>query len=192
VDEAKKCNGSVLTPRDEPTEAELVRRAIEGDPEAFARLYDANVDRVYRYLLSRLGAPAMAEDLTSVVFLKAWTRLHQYRPGSRPFVAWLFRVAHNAMVDEIRRERRETDLLPGQPAAADPVRQAEERLRAAEVRRAMTNLTEDQRQVLELRFFAGLNTKEIARHTGKREGAIRALQMRGLQSLSGKLSDVND
>ncbi|MEW6569248.1 MAG: sigma-70 family RNA polymerase sigma factor [Chloroflexota bacterium] len=175
------------------TEAELVQRAIDGDREAFARLYDEHVDRIYRYLLSRLGTPEAAEDVTSEVFLKAWEQLPRHRLGSRPFAAWLFRVAHNAIIDEIRRARRVNDReLSGPLPAANPGGPevgAEQRLRAARVRQALKDLTEDQRQVLALRFFGGLTTREIAREMGKREGAVRALQMRGLQALAARLGD---
>jgi RNA polymerase sigma-70 factor (ECF subfamily) len=154
------------------------------------------VDRIYRYLLGRTGVPAIAEDLTSEVFLRAWNRLDQYRPSTRPFAAWLFRVARNMMIDEFRRERRMTELVDGRApvgvAPSDPEAQAEERIRAAEVRRAMQILTEEQRHVLELRFFAGCSTREIAQALGKQEGAVRALQMRGLESLAGRLRQNDD
>jgi RNA polymerase sigma-70 factor, ECF subfamily len=170
-----------------PEEGGLVRRAKSGDPDAFAQLYDAYIERVYRYVYFRVTDDAMAEDLTSQVFLKAWEHLDHYQLTTSPFLAWLYTIARNQVIDH-HRTRKETmaledaEFLPAEGDAVDEEVQVKFEVRA--VRDALQFLTEEQQQVLILRFINGLNTHEIARQMKKGEGAVRALQMRALQTLS--------
>jgi RNA polymerase sigma-70 factor (ECF subfamily) len=166
----------------------LVDRAVQQrDAEAFGQLYDRCVDRVYRYLYFRTGHASDAEDLTELVFLKAWEALPRYRWQGRPFVAWLYRLAHNVHVDYRRSARPAVSLsdderpidLPSEAAAGEFAR----RLDADLLARAVAELTPEQQQVIVLRFLDGLETEQIAAILDRREGAIRALQMRALQSL---------
>ena len=85
----------------------LVRRAISRDPEAFGRLYDMYVDRVYRHVYYRVGNVADAEDLTQQVFLKAWQAIDRYKKTASPFLAWLMTISHNLVVDFYRTSNRE-------------------------------------------------------------------------------------
>src|SRR6266481_3206633 len=86
-------------------ELELVRRSQTGDRAAFARLYDAYVERIYRYVYFRVADDQLAEDITSTVFLKGWEKLDSYQVGSSPFIAWLYRVAHNTVIDHYRTKK---------------------------------------------------------------------------------------
>src|ERR1700755_29782 len=86
-------------------ELALVRRSQVGEQDAFARLYDAYVERIYRYIYFRVADQQVAEDITSQVFLKAWEKLSSYQSGSTPFIAWLYRIAHNAVIDSYRTKK---------------------------------------------------------------------------------------
>jgi RNA polymerase sigma-70 factor (ECF subfamily) len=169
-----------------PDEARLVRRAKSGDSEAFAQLYDACVERVYRYVFFRVTDEDLAEDLTSQVFLKAWENLDRYKTDGSPFVAWLYTIARNLVIDHYR-THKETVPLEDVVAITDhrtPDEEVEGRFDLQAMRDALQFLTEDQQQALILKFIAGLPNESIAKMMNKREGAIRALQMRGLQTLA--------
>ena len=170
-----------------PNESRLVRQARSGDPDAFAQLYDAYMERVYRYIYFRVTDALLAEDLTSQVFLKAWEHLGQYQPGGSPFLAWLYTIARNLVIDHYRAQK---ESVPLEKALAIPSEgqtvgeQVEFRFEIQAMRDALQFLTEEQQQVLILKFIVGLETREIARMMKKAEGAVRALQMRALQTLA--------
>lgn len=176
-----------------PGERQLVRRAQIGDPEAFARLYDGYVDRIYRYVYFRITHDQTAEDITAQVFLKAWENLNRYKHGETPFLGWLYTIARNSVIDHYR-TRKETVPLEDTNIFQEDASEAitEQIDRASEVRTlraALQALTEEQQQVLTLKFITGLNTAQVARQMGKRQGAIRALQMRALQALAKHLEE---
>ena len=100
----------------------LVLRAAKHDPEAFARLYDRFVDKIYKYIYYKVGAKSDAEDLTAQVFLKAWEAIGKYRVTERPFSAWLYRIAHNLVVDHFRTKR---DAVPIEEATRLEEKQAD-------------------------------------------------------------------
>lgn len=174
-----------------PDELELVRRSQAGDPDAFARLYDAYFERIYRYVYFRVAETALAEDITSQVFLKGWEKLDSYQPGQAPFIAWLYRIAHNAVIDHYRTRKAAVPLEAARQAELSHADPLDERLDlqadALQLRAALQELTEEQQQVMVLKFINGLSTPEIARQLGKRQGAVRALQMRALQGLARSL-----
>jgi RNA polymerase sigma-70 factor (ECF subfamily) len=173
---------------DDPHVVALVDRVVDSrDSNAFGELYDRFVERVYRYLYFRTGSHPEAEDLTEQVFLKAWEAIGRYRWQGRPFVAWLYRLAHNSHIDHVRTQRPTTSLTNddrplelASPAAAVELSRA---LDADLLSRALGELTIDQQQVIVMKFIDGLDNEQIAQSMAKREGAIRALQMRALMSL---------
>lgn len=170
-----------------PDERRLVQKAQAGDSEAFARIYDAYVERVYRYVYFRLTDDATAEDLTAQVFLRAWENLTQYQPGSSPYIAWLYTIARNLVIDYYRTKKEIISLEDAHHLKADapsPDDETQGRFELQAMRDALQFLTDEQQQVLILRFIAGLSTENVADVMGKREGAVRALQMRALQTLS--------
>jgi RNA polymerase sigma-70 factor (ECF subfamily) len=177
-------------------ETRWVQAAIAGDTEAFASLYESYVDQVYRFIFYRVGDHQTAEDLTSQVFFKAWDNLGRYQLRGLPFGAWLLRIARNTVIDYYRTFKETTLLEPAALAQSDPAAnvagQVERRLEAEWLQTVMQQLTEDQHQVLTLRFIEGLSTSEIAQVLGKREGAIRALQMRGLQALAELIGERDE
>ena len=178
----------------EPEEASLAARARAGDPEAFGELYELNVDRIYRYVAYRVGTEGEAEDLTEQVFLKAWEAMPRYEDRGLPFRAWLFRLAHNLVIDHYRMRRSDVPLsdvsdrdLGGLTALPDPQAELEARLEVDELRRALGQLREEQRQVVLLRFVEGLSHAEVGGILGKSEGATRAIQHRALLALARAL-----
>lgn len=169
-----------------PGEARLVRQAKSGSSEAFAQLYDAYVARVYRYIYFRVTDDAATEDLTSQVFLKAWESLDRYEIGSSPFMVWLYTIARNLVVDYYRTKKASVPLeeVHALPSHETPVEEVETRFDLQAMRDALQFLTDEQQQVLILKFIAGLPNENIARIMNKREGAVRALQMRALQTMA--------
>ena len=167
-------------------ESSLVEQAKAGDTEAFGQLYEASLDRVYQYIFFRVPDEQSAEDLTSQVFLKAWEKLDQYRPRS-PFLAWLYAIARNSVVDHYRSQRPAValdDVAPVRSHEAGPDTATEQKFELESLRLAILQLTAEQQEVLILKFIAEFNTEEVARHMGKTQGAVRALQMRALQALA--------
>ena len=176
-----------------PGEAPLVHRAKSGDSEAFAQLYDAYIARVYRYVYFRVADDDAAEDLTSQVFLKAWSNLDRFSFSRTPYLAWLYTIAHNAVIDHYRTRKVTAALDDVQLSQQDHAEVVENEIDLTNemktIKEALQLLTDDQQKVLTLKFIEGMSNNEIARHLGKREGAIRALQMRGLQALAKQLEE---
>jgi RNA polymerase sigma-70 factor (ECF subfamily) len=172
-------------PPGEP-EIELVARAAEGDRCAFTALYDLYYDRVYRYVLYRLGRVEETEDVTQQVFVLAWRGLGSHRRAESGFAAWLFVIAHNAMVSHLR-SRKPGDYrsgpLPDLPGGVDPETEVDDRFERERIRRAILRLQPDQQQVISLRFLEGFSYPEIAAALGKSEGNVRVIQHRGLGRL---------
>lgn len=172
-----------------PEERELVMRARAGDGLAFAQLYEAYLGRVYRYVAYRVGCKEDAEDLTGQVFLRALESIGSYQWRGLPFSAWLFRIAHNLVVDHYRRRGRGGAVsLEEVPEPVGPGGDPLVGLEMADVREALSHLTEAQRQALLLRLVAGLSVAETARAMGKSPGAIKALQHAGLAALRRRLA----
>ena len=175
-----------------PNERQLVNTAKSGNPDAFAELYDAYVDRIYRYIYFRVSDDVTAEDLTSQVFLNAWESLDRYQVGNSPYLALLFTIARNLVIDHYRVKKETVDfdaMIQAKAGGPDPDEEVQSRFDMQAIRNALQFLTEEQQQVLALRFVTGLSTEEIAKLMDKREGAIRALQMRALQALTKYLEE---
>jgi RNA polymerase sigma-70 factor, ECF subfamily len=170
------------------TESELVQRATRKDAAAFGQLYELHLDRIYRYIYYRVGNAAEAEDLTEQVFLKAWEHIGAYDDRGLPFAAWLYRMAHNQVID-YRRTRRASEPLSDLlvEKTAGPQETAEMHLEMAEVGAALRTLNPEQQQIIILRFVQGCTHAEAAAIMGKSEGALRALQCRALTSLHDAL-----
>ena len=182
--------------RSNPIKAEeqqdLLKLAQSGDADAFSRLYDDCVERIYRYIYFRVTDEEVAEDLTSQVFLKAWENLDRCKSTGAPFIAWLYTIARNTVIDHYRTRKNTVALEEAYSLASDdpsPDQQIELQFETEALREALKELTEDQQQVVVLKFIAGLSTDEIAEQLGKRAGAVRALQMRALQALAGILEE---
>ena len=174
-------------------ERQLVLQAQAGSAEAFGQLYDAYMERIYRFIYFRVEDQQTAEDITSQVFLRAWNNLDRFRLGRTPYLAWLYTIAHNAVIDHYRTRKVTSaleDVRLSQPDYAEAVENnIDFAVEMTTIKSAMLTLTDDQQQVLTLKFIEGMSNDEIARHLGKREGAVRALQMRGLRALAKLLEE---
>ena len=177
------------SPAGDPDLADV--RAAQADRAAFGALYRRYLDRVYGYCFYLLGDHHDAEDATERTFMAALAAIDRYRDEGSTFRSWLFRIAHNQLVNALRsRGRRRASSLDGvaEPIAdVDPagvVGIAEESRR---LRRALEALPDDRRQVVILRFVDGLSAREIGAVLGRSEGAVRVLQHRALRQLAGIL-----
>lgn len=172
--------------KERQTEGLLVQKAVSRDPDAFGKLYDMYVDRVYRHVYYRVGNVADAEDLTQQVFLKAWQAIDRYKKTASPFLAWLMTISHNLVIDFYRTKKEKTYLevdITADDSALSPEQVAEARFKQQQLRKAIFRLRGNEQQVVLLRFVEGFEFKEIASLLGKSEGAIRVILHRALVKL---------
>jgi RNA polymerase sigma-70 factor, ECF subfamily len=179
-----------MTRTDDAAIEELVAAAKAGDAEAFGRLFDHFHEPVHRYIAARVRRPSDAEDLAQTVFVKALEALPRYEQRGIPFGGWLFRLARNVVIDHIRTHREHVDIdelleRPGQETG--PEAQAIARDQMDTIAAALVELTEEQRDVIALRFFAGLSAREAAEVMGKQEGTVRGVQFRAIAALRRRL-----
>jgi RNA polymerase sigma-70 factor (ECF subfamily) len=166
----------------------LLIEAAQKDPSRFAELYEQNFHRVYAYVARRVRDRAETQDLTAHVFQQALANLDKFKWRGAPFVAWLYRIASNAIADQARRKVRETNEQPNpvsEVATQDDLEQVERR---AHLFRAVETLPEDQRRVIVMRFAEEKSIREIAEELQRSEGAVKQLQFRGLENLRNRLS----
>jgi RNA polymerase sigma-70 factor (ECF subfamily) len=165
----------------------LVQSAKRGDNRAFGELYQRHVDMIYRYTYARVKDVAVAEDLTAQVFLKALEGLENYQSTGAPFRAWLYRIAHARTIDYWRQQQRRREvLLVDTMPAKDPLPE-EIVVAKSEWDTAVDllfQLTDDQRDVIILRFIEEMSLAEAAETLDKTVGAVKALQHRALASLA--------
>jgi RNA polymerase sigma-70 factor (ECF subfamily) len=181
--------GEAVNSAEREEDAALARRAASGEAEAFGALYDRYVDSVYRYVFYRVRNEAEAEDVTSDVFMKALRAMPKYEPR-QAFLAWLYRIARNAVIDRSRRHASREQVSFEDALAhpnADQVVNPDTRILAGSdasvVRQAMQQLTPLQQEILVLRDVEGVDTKTISKLVGKRDGTIRGIEFRALAAL---------
>lgn len=178
--------------RDRGEELELIQRAQKGDKQAISELYRLHVDLIYRYIWARVKDDSLSEDLTAQVFLKALEGLPSYRPSARPFVAWLYRIAYARIVDHWRRLKRRVEVpleesLPSREPRPEELLEYEADWTTA--MELLAQLTDDQQDVLILRFIGEMSLADVADTIGKTVGATKALQYRALASLARLLGE---
>ncbi len=181
----------VTTSQPGSAERELVREAQAFSQEAWARIYDEHYPKMFNYCYQRTGDRAASEDLASDVFVEALRGIQRYRYRGVPLSAWLYRIAHNLTVDHLRRNARQPTVSLGDEPE-HPRLQTQDPTDASALRQdmqdAIQQLTEEQQQVIILRFFHGLSHEEIAAATGRRPGAVRVLQYRALNALRRQMA----
>ena len=175
----------------------LIESAIAGDANAFGVLYEQHLEAIYRYVYFRVQSSADAEDLTEQVFLQAWEALPGYTYQGHPFSSWLYRIAHNTIVDYHRRNQYTARMAPpeqiyqmtwdgmSEPNSLEQLIAAEEVDALAE---AITQLPEVQQEVIILRFIEGLDHDTVANMIDKSNGACRTIQYRALTALNQLLT----
>jgi RNA polymerase sigma-70 factor, ECF subfamily len=166
---------------------ELVSRAQNGDKDAFTLLYQEYVHPIYRYIYVRVGNHTeQAEDLTQEVFLRALKNIERYRYHGKPFGSWLFRIAHNLVIDHYRQTKGRCIPLTETTTVIDnddPVAASEQSIEMSGVKQAIEKLPPQQREVISLRFGSGLSVAETAAAMGKTEGTVKKLQHVALAKL---------
>jgi RNA polymerase sigma-70 factor, ECF subfamily len=168
----------------------LIERVRKGDQDAARTLYERYFDRIYNYVYARLGRAEDAEDLAIDTMTRSLTRLDQFQDQGVAFSSWVYKIAHNATIDHYRRHGKVTLVSLEQatlPQSADPSELAVEQLSNEDLRIALRALTDEQQQVLILRFFQDLTAAQVAGIMGKSVGAVQALQHRALSSLERAL-----
>ncbi|GAC1578056.1 MAG: sigma-70 family RNA polymerase sigma factor [Candidatus Dormibacteria bacterium] len=170
--------------------AEAVEAARQGDARGWEALFERFHRDVHAYARARLGDWADAEDVTQETFVAAVTSIRSLRDPRRPVVqAWFLHICKHKVIDHVRRRKRaERPVALAVPPPADPAQIAETTLRAEEMRRAMEELSEDQRDVLIRRFVLDQPLDEVAEGTGRTVGAVKSLQHRALAALERRLS----
>jgi RNA polymerase sigma-70 factor (ECF subfamily) len=180
----------------DPDTKKLVKRVQQGDREAAGLLFDEFHPRVYRYALAKLGDPHGAEDVAAETFARVLAQLGRFRWKGAGFEAWLFRIAYNLIVDGVR--ARDRELVRGDAEATldiqvDPRPDPESAALWSETRSDLAGLvaalSEEQREVLLLRFAAGLDTNEVAAVMDRKVNAVRQLQFRALGTLRKRIED---
>lgn len=167
-------------------EESLVRRAQQHDQAALTQIYEENFDRIYRYIVLKIGERTEAEDMTQQVFLSAFKSISSYKWKGVPFSAWLFRIAHNRIVDFLRKKSKRVTVPLDESLASgssNPGLEAERNLEIADLVSAARRLTDAQQEVISLRFAGGLPIAEVARIMEKSQGAIKALQHSAVAAL---------
>lgn len=177
---------------DEEVLVDLLQRAQKnGEPQAFDGLYLLYADRVFRFLMARLEDYDAAEEIMGQVFLRLIENVRKYQIAPKDnvaiFSAWLYRMAYNKMVDNLRKQKRSTSLPIEQmetiPERGSPTQQVEEQVDFELLLQKLKLLNEQQRQVIVLRFIEEFSIAETAQIMQKSQGAIKALQHRSLESL---------
>jgi RNA polymerase sigma-70 factor (ECF subfamily) len=178
-------------PRHAEHESALIERAKAGDGEAISTLYERYVAQIRRYITSRVGDPALAEDICGDVFVKVLESIDRYEDRGWPFSAWLYRIAYARTVDVLRQARRRP-ALPLDEALLGALEPPDEAIIAQiayhEITGVMSVLTKEQRMVLRLRFDEDRSLAEIAQSLGRSIGSVKALQHRGLARLAQVLT----
>lgn len=171
----------------------FVADAQQGKTEAFEELYNSFVDQIYRYTYYRVGRED-ALDITEAVFLKVWENLGSYRVGRNYFSSWIYRIAHNAVVDHYRTNKESVELsfdIRDEKRDADPVRIAEGSLSGEVLMKAISKLKRRHQQVIVLKYINELENSEIASIMRRTEGSLRILKLRALRALRQVLDEMN-
>jgi RNA polymerase sigma-70 factor (ECF subfamily) len=174
------------------TDADLVVRAKAADQQALTTIYERYSPAIYRYIYYRVGDAEVAEDIRADVFLRMLEGMGRYEDRGWPLSAWLYRIAHDRTIDTLRRRRTRPQLpLETWSGTTDgPESAVDVQLDREELYRTIDQLTEDQRDVIRMRFLQEMSVQEVATAMGRTEGAVKALQHRGIQALARQLQRI--
>ncbi|MHB8842222.1 MAG: sigma-70 family RNA polymerase sigma factor [Candidatus Aquicultor sp.] len=175
----------------------LVDKAKNYDVEAFGQLYDMYFDKIFGYIYYKVGNRVEAEDIAGQVFLKALENISAFEWRGAPFSAWLFRIASNLIIDHYRSNKYElVDIAKEADTLRDngygPEQSAIREFNRTEVVKALKTLTDEQQQVVIMRFILGMTNDEVAQAVNKNVGAVKALQHRAIGTLGKVLGEIYD
>lgn len=177
----------------EESEEKLIKKAQNGETEAFGVLYDKHIEPIYRFVYLKVSHQADAEDITQQVFLNAWQNIRRYQSRGFPFSSWLYKIAHNSVIDYYRtnKSRLNLDLETVGEISVDInfSSQIDQRLGLDVIKKAVKKLPPDQQTIVIMKFVEEMSNKEIAKILGKTEGALRVLQHRALKQLKKHLDE---
>ena len=173
---------------DDPEQQALLERARRADTAALGEIYDQYAERIYAYIYHRVGQAELAEDLTGQAFMRMLEAIRSGQAWKTSFSGWLYRIAHNLVIDHYRRRGRATfvdidEVAPISTTEGDPSTSVQARLERENLRTALNQLTDEQAQVITLRFLDDLSIAEVATIMARNEGAIKALQYRAVLAL---------
>lgn len=169
----------------------LIQRAQEGDKDAFGQIYNLFLKQIFRFLYFSVRNFELAEDLTQNTFFKVWRALPSFSISRGSFRAYLFAIARNLAIDESRKKKEVSlEAISNYPSKEDPEEEVQSKETQKVVWEALSNLKEEDKQIVVLRFFEGLEYAEIARALGKKEGAVRVGLHRILRKLRKFLKEV--
>jgi RNA polymerase sigma-70 factor (ECF subfamily) len=178
----------------DPNEGALIQASIEGDGKAFETLYVHYMDAIYRYIFFRVGDEIQAEDLTEETFVRAWEALPKYQQGKYPFSSWLYRIAHNLVIDHYRRKKPVPISNGLMRTYSDPVEPMDRMVdRKQEIQlliKAVQQLNELEKEIVLLRFVEGLSHKEISAMVGRSQSSCRVILHRALKALRATLAEL--
>ena len=166
----------------------LVQLAQGGDAEAFGQIYEEYVDVVYRYVYVRCGSHHLAEDLTAETFVRALRRLDSFTWTGKDIAAWFVTIARNLVVDHVKSSRYRMEVTTGELLDADehadaPETEVLDRMRDRRLLEAVKELKPEQQECIVLRFLQGMSLAETAAVLGRKENAVKQLQLRAVRAL---------
>jgi RNA polymerase sigma-70 factor (ECF subfamily) len=175
------------------TDAKLITQAQRGNVEAFGQLYERYLDRIFRYVRSRVGQERVAEDITEMVFLRSFESLDSYEERGHPFSAYLYQVARNLLVDYYRQNENHVPLFQvenKESNTADSEQSTIQKERMAVLVKALTDLPDEYQEVIRLRVLMQLPTADTAEWMNRSNGAIRVLLHRAMKALKKQAEQI--
>ncbi|OGO19934.1 MAG: hypothetical protein A2Z14_00660 [Chloroflexi bacterium RBG_16_48_8] len=180
--------------KNDPNEGALILASTEGDGKAFETLYVRYMQAIYRYIFFRVGDEIQAEDLTEEVFVRAWEALPKYQHRKHPFSSWLYRIAHNLIIDYYRKKKPipiSNGLMRSHPNQAESLDYLVNRKQETQLLvDAIQQLSGLEQEIVLLRFVEGLSHKEIAAMVGRSQTSCRVILHRALKSLRSTLTEL--
>ena len=172
----------------------IVAKMQEGDTAAFGELYDLYLDDIYRFIFYKVTHKELAEDLTEDTFLKVWQNIQSYKKTKYPFSSWLYRIAHNTVIDHLRKEKVDIAelIIEVHDERMDATEFAKEHFNQQLLQRAMVGLPEMQREAIILKYVNDLSNAEIADVLEKSETAVRTLLSRAIAKLKETIQRLEE
>jgi RNA polymerase sigma-70 factor (ECF subfamily) len=165
----------------------FIKKAKDGEVEAFGLLYEHYMPKIYRFVLLKVSHREEAEDLTHQTFLKAWESIEQYDFQGYPFSSWLYRIARNTVIDHYRKSRPQSsleetniDLIADNPPLGEGL---DKKKNLESILKVIQKLKDTEKEVVIMRFIEDLTIREVAKIIGKSEGATKVIQHRAIKNL---------